>query len=264
MFGFFDFFGLDIFDALWLLALIPAFYLGAPLVIRFQQRMNAHPDFETLDFDDLRPSVAEFLEERTDDLHDMGFREPTLVHLPDSMPNVTSYLVMLVNRRTGDKAMVTVIIGHGIERRQTSYVEFSTRFESGEVFNTLNSSELSAFPPGPNTVRTQVPDLRDPQDLYELHRFVMDRDGAGGPKVLYERGEALDYLQRFAFTRVYKQQVKRGWLFYDEGADCYRPTLRGAYLMTWGLMQPMKAFRNSALRRRAAEVLAEFDEARGS
>jgi hypothetical protein len=264
MFGFFDVFDLDIFDALWLLMLIPLFYLGAPLLIRFQQRMNAHPEFETLEFDQLKPSVARFLEKRTDDLLDMGFREPTLVHLPDSMPNVTSYLVMLVNRRTGDKAMVTVILGHGPVPRRTSYVEFNTRFENGEVFNTQNSSELTAFPPGPTTVRTQVPDLRDPQELYELHRFVMDQHGAEGPKELYERGEALDYLQRFAFTKVYKQQVKRGWLYYDEDADCYRPTLLGAYLLTWGLLQPMKAIRKIALRNRAAKVLAEFDEARTS
>jgi hypothetical protein len=254
----------DIFPVLGLLALVPAFYLGAPLLIRFQQRMNAHPDFEAVDLDELRPSIARFLENRMDDLLDMGFGEPTLVHLPDSMPNVTSYLVMLVNRRTGDKAMVTVIVGHGAVRLQTSYVEFSTRFETGEVFNTLNTSELNAFPPGPTTVRTQVPDVRDPQELYELHRFVMGKHRAKGRKELYEPGEALDYLQRFAFTKAYERQVKRGWLYYDEGGDCYRPTLRGACMMTWGLMQPMKAIRRSALRSRAAKILAEFDEARAS
>jgi hypothetical protein len=171
---------------------------------------------------------------------------------------------MLVNRQTGDKAMVTAALGHGVTQIQTCYVEFSTRFETGEVFNTLNSSELNAFRPGPKTTRTQVPLLGDPHVLYELHRFVMSKHGAGGRKVLYEPGEALDYLARFAFIKSYEQQVERGWLYYDEGGDCYRPTLKGAYLMTWGLLQPFKAFRKSALHRRARQILEEFGQARAS
>jgi hypothetical protein len=40
--------------------------------------------------------------------------------------------------------------------------------------------------------------------------------------------------------------------------------LKGAYLVTWGLLQPFKALRYKAMRRREAQILAEFEQARAS
>src|SRR5437588_5173633 len=50
---------------LWLLLLIPGFYLGVPLLIRAQQKMHAHPRMEPLDFDRLRPSISQFIMKQT-------------------------------------------------------------------------------------------------------------------------------------------------------------------------------------------------------
>ena len=249
---------------LWLLVFIPAYYLGVPLLIRMQQRFPAHPTLSEMDFKQLDPSLADFLMTQTKALFALGFEEPALVHLPNPAPRVTAYLIMLVNRQAGDKAMATALIGQGPVPLRTLYLEFSTRFDNGQVFNTLNSSELNAFPPAPLTVRTQVPAVRDPQELYELHTFVMSKDGVGARKVVYEPGEALGYLARYAFLETYDQQVKRGWLYYDERGDFYGLTLKGAYPIVWGLMQPFKVLRTMALRRRAKTILEEFDHARAS
>jgi hypothetical protein len=239
---------------LWLLALILIYYLGAPLLIRFTQRYNAHPDFEELDWDTINKSNAQFLMTQTEALFEIGFDEPTLVHLPNAAVNLTTYLIMLVNRQTGDKAMIAVMFGHHVPI-QARYVEFSTRFETGEVFDTHNIGELLPWPPAPGSTRTQVPMLRHPQELYELHKYVMSKHGASGEKVLYERGQALDYLARFVFFKPYEVRVEQGWLYFDRSQDCFRPTLTGAYLITWGLMQPFKALRQIALRRRARNIL---------
>jgi hypothetical protein len=246
---------------LWaLLLIIPVVYLGAPLGIRFQQRLPAHPQLKALDFDTLRPHIAQFLATQTTALFDLGFDEPTLVKIPRAAPHVTAYLIMLVNRQAGDKAMVTVIVGEPAPI-QTLFVEFSTRFESGEIFNTLNSGEIPAFPPGPTTVRTHVPNVTDPRQLYELHSYVMNKHGPAGKKLLYEAGQALDYLAHDVLVECYEKQVQRRWLYYDQAGDCYRPTLKGAYLMTWGLMQPFKALRKAAVLKRATKMVKEFQEA---
>src|SRR6266536_2542650 len=121
---------------LWLLTFIPAYYLGVPLLVRLQQRFPAHPKVMELDFGKLDSSLAEFLTTRTTALFALGFDEPTLVQLPNPAPHVTTYLIMLVNRQTGDKAMVTAIVGRGLVPLQTLYLEFSTRFDTGEVFDT--------------------------------------------------------------------------------------------------------------------------------
>jgi hypothetical protein len=191
-------------------------------------------------------------------LFKIGFDEPTLVQIPKFVPQVNSYLIMLVNRHTGDKAMVTALVS---QRLQLLYLEFTTRFGSGEVFNTLNATEIPAFPPYAKKVRTQVPAVDDAQELYRLHTFVMNKHQVQGEKVLYEPGQALDYLARFAFLKPFDEQVKRGWLFYDQESDSYRMTFKGAYPIVWGLMQPFKALRKMALNRRAKNILEEFHQA---
>jgi hypothetical protein len=158
---------------------------------------------------------------------------------------------------------VTVLVGQGGGVTiQTLYVEFSTRFVSGEVFDTLNSSELSAFPPGPLTIRTQTPSVKEPHELYELHKHVMRTNPVRAKKMMYEPGQAEEYLIQYAFIKSYDEQVARGWLYFDESCACYRPTMKGAYLMTWGLVQPFKAIRMSRLKRQERAVLAEFERER--
>jgi hypothetical protein len=249
---------------LWLfLILIPVFYLGMPLLVRFQQRMAAHPRLTELDLHTLEPSIATFLTAQTRALFEFGFDEPTLVQIPSPAANVSAYLIMLVNRPSGDKAMVSVVAADRAGLR-TSYVEYSTRFESGDVFNTLNSGELLPFPPAPQTFRTQVPTVTDPGQLYEIHKFVMQEHGPAGKKVVYEPDEALDYLARVCLIESYEKNVARGWMYYDSEGDCYRPTLRGAYRLTWGLMEPFKSMRKAAMLRRAKTVLEEFAWSRAS
>jgi len=246
------------------LGLVVAFYLIIPLILRSQQRYPASPQLLEMRFESLKPSLAKFLMTRTHALFELGFEEATLVKIPDPAPHVRTYLVMLVNRPAGDKAMVTAIVGDAGPgaRKQTLYVEFSTRFETGEVFDTHNADELNAFPPAPLAVRTQTPSVLDPAELYHLHRFVMKKHDVRSAKTLYERGQSLDYLVRFAFVKSYEEQVKRGWLWYDEADDSYRMTILGSYLICWGLLQPFKAFRRLALQSRERRILAEFDATR--
>jgi len=244
------------------LGLVVAFYLIIPLILRSQQRYPASPQLLEMRFETLKPSLAKFLMTRTHALFEIGFAEATLVKIPDPAPHVRTYLVMLVNRAAGDKAMVTAIVGEAGSGLRTLYVEFSTRFENGDVFDTHNADELNAFPPALLTVRTQVPTVDDPAELYELHRFVLKKHDVRSSKTLYEPGRALDYLARFALVKSYEEQVNRGWLWYDEADDAYRMTILGSYMICWGLLQPFKAFRRLALQSRERRILAEFDAAR--
>ena len=240
------------------LALLLGYFLVLPIVVGLGQRYPASPMLTELDFDELERSQAEFLMTRTQTLYELGFDEPTLVQVCNGAPNVNAYVIMLVNRRTGDKAMVSALVAQGLIPLQSLYVEFSTRFDTGEVFNTHNSRTLPAFPPAPLAVRTQVPSVNDLRELYRLHTFVMGKHDVRGKKVLYEPGQALDYLLRFAFVKVYENQVKRGWLYFEQRSGCYRPTFKGSYLIVGALQQPFKALRTMALNRRARAILEEF------
>src|SRR5262249_41437145 len=137
----------------------------------------------------------------------------------------------------------------------------SARFDTGEVFDTHNAKELMPFPPDPNHVRTQVPMLTDLRKLYDLHQFVINKHAIRGRKILFAPGEELSYIARYAIELPYEEKAARGWMYYDQASDAYRPTVRGAYRITWGLLPPFKTIRISALNREAAAVLQEFEAA---
>jgi hypothetical protein len=252
----------EIVDTLgYILVVVGLFYVGLPIVLRFHQRFPTRPDLRPLGFDSLAPQISHFLTSRSEAVLKLGFAEPTLVRVMNAAPHVVSYLVMLINRERGDKAMVSFITSTGPTPIQTAYLEYSTRFESGRVFNTLNSGTLPAFPPAPLATRTQTPSVQDPEELYRLHQYVIDRAGADGPKVMYEQDKALDYLIDYAFIKTYNIQVARGLLRYRPDEDAYRLTLLGAYRLVWGLLPPLKWLRHVLLIQRAKTVLREFRHA---
>jgi hypothetical protein len=242
----------------WIIGFVAIYFLGTPLLILFGQKLLASPACEELKMHSLDPRLAEFLMDRTTALYELGFDEPTLIHLPSPTPGVKGYLIMLVNRPAGDKVMVTALVGEDAIAIQTWYVEFSTRYVTNQCVDTLNSSELSAFQQGPENIRSQVPSVTDVDELYHLHQYRMKTSGIAARKMLYEPGGAIAYLKEYALKKSYDNQVAKGWLRYDAADDCYRPTIKGAYLMTWGLLQPMKWFRMRAMKKREGEILAEF------
>ena len=242
---------------------VVGFYLVMPLIVRGTWKMAADPGFKVLDLKAIEPAVARFLAGHATTLLGLGFDEPTHLRVPNATPNVTAYLVTLVNRQTGDKAMVTVIIGASMPRLETWYVEFSTRYDMGEVFDTLNCAELNPFPPGPQAVRTQVPGVRDVEDLLALHRFVQAKHAPAGKPWVFEPGTVVAYLTEYAWAKPFGRQVARGTLWLDAPAEVYRMTLLGAYRIVGGLVQPFKVLRQLAMRRAERRILGEFARARG-
>lgn len=249
----------QIFDYLiWIPVVIAAFYLGMPLLIRAQQKFPARPKLENLRFDDLDDETSQFLIKKTEALIKLGFAEPILVQIPDQAPNVTAYIVMLVHRAAGDKAMVSVLVSTGVSEIKSSYVEFSTSYASGEMIDTSNSATLNAFPPSPKSVRTQTPSVTKTSELYRLHQYMMAQHEPSTEKVVFESGTELEYIREAVFNEMYQKQVERGSLYYNANEDAYRLTMKGAYLITWGLLPPFKWIREASLRRREASILREF------
>ncbi len=246
----------------WFLALAGLFYLGAPILLKFQQRMAAHPDLRPIDPADLPPSASRYLQESAHALLKDGFTVSECVALPYPMTGIGASLIMLINRETGDEAMATAIFSTNAATPhiKTSYLEFSTRFEDGHCVNTMNGKLLSSFPPDANDVNSQAPQVQDPNQLYRLHRFVLDRTGPHGKPVVYEKGQAIAYLAQKVLVDSYETQVERGWLMRDASGDAYLPTWKGAYIMTWQQLWPWSLVRRAQMQQKARELLTAFEQ----
>lgn len=243
------------------------FYVGSPALIRCTQKAKAHPKFEELEASDIPDALAHYVYSTANALRQDDFTPEAYLSLPDQVPNVRAYLILLANRQSGDKAMVTVLMTHAGDTTPqigTCYVEFSTRYASGTVVDTMNSSTLGAFKPVPREVKTQIPQVQDPHLLFQLHMHVLANFAGvdpGDEKLMYPEGEAARYLAD-VLTRGYEEQVALGLMYRDEegGETIFRPTWYGAFYMTWGQLFPIKQVRRWAAAQRANMILRSFRE----
>ncbi len=247
----------------WWLIIPAAMYGGMPLVVKFSQKVSASPNIEAVDPSQWPENVAQTMSRVEHDLYALGFTITGRYKMTGAISNTETMLTMLVNYQSGDKAMITAIWGqaNGVWNLGTHYTEFSTRFEDGHCFDTMNSATLGSFQRGPKDIKTQVPDVKEAAELWSLHRFVMAKHGAQGRKLVYDIKDTLAYFRRI-WREGFEEQVKLG-RFVSRG-QIFQPSLIGAYAMTWGMLWPMVSIRTSQMKSRAAAIVSEWKQARVS
>lgn len=234
-----------------------------PLITFKGNKIRAQVDHVEIGPEEFPTQVAVYFEAQATALEGIGFYRVAYFKQSESVSGnaarVYNYCILMLNRETGDGAMISAImkVVSGVESVATKYVEFSTRYADGKMFDTLNSSSLGAFAQVASEIKTRVPSVTDPRQLYALHRFVIARANVVGRPVTYDQSSAADHLQAERLGSL-TAQVRCGRYYLNKAGDTYRPTLKGAYLMTWGLMWPFSIFRRRAMDRRAASTLREF------
>ncbi len=91
----------------------------------------------------------------------------------------------------------------------------------------------------------------------------MSQKKPSGSKITYKEGEATSYLSR-VLVEDYERQVRFGRLRLDSASGVYRPTIIGAYLMTWGLLWPIKPIRMMLMKSREQATLRAFRATQGN
>ncbi len=257
-------------------------YLAAPIGVRFSQRMTAHPKFEPMDWNRVPPEAQRYLAENGQALMALGFHPVAYLFGTGLTANVLPLLVISINRQTGDKAMTSVFyVGNGgVMTLKVRLVEFTAWYADGSSLDTNNNSSLGSFASDSSHPVYRFPTVTDLPRLYALHQrlthiredtlrgdwppavtpswFTHRENVPGTMKVLPRPGEEVEDLVEVVIAG-YERQRRAGRLYHDAAAGAYRPTLRGAYLMTWGLLWPVTTLRRAAKRRQAASLLHALD-----
>lgn len=235
-------------------------YLVMPGVIRFNQKISAAPVFEPVDLATLPPAAAQYLWACQQALEAEGFQTISYMTWANSIPNVFPYLALLFNRTNNVKATVTalyVVTSEGAKLK-TSYVEIGTRYEDGTTILTNNTKTLNSFKPTAKQNNLRLPNIENPHELYAIHLKRMAAINssteplpAPGTEMAVQVGRMVESME---------DQVGFGRFYLDRNLNMYRPTWKGAYLMTWGLLPPMKALRESKERAKGQTVLKALEE----
>ncbi|MDP6468155.1 MAG: hypothetical protein QF918_10470 [Pirellulaceae bacterium] len=239
-------------------------YGGGPLLILLIFKNEAQPTLQPFEPSDqsLPLLVREHFKNACDELMPLGFEYIAGMRLPQMTDNVMAIMIMLVNRSAGDAAAAISIYAKSDEvwDLQTSYVEYSTSFRSGVTVNTQNSTAISAFPPLAECKNYRFSSIRDARQLYQVHERLLSEQNAS-PKLMrldeeYD-GDAVAFV-RAVLHREMVGAASDGYLYLTADSKYFRATLKGAYLMTWQELCPIKQIRRSSRDRQARQQLVEL------
>jgi hypothetical protein len=170
---------------------------------------------------------------------------------------------MWTNRRAGAVAVVTVReVGGGhtmLPRRTFRAVEFLTVFSNGVAIVTGNRPDLSILTAVPDRHEIQVPEVHSPSVLHHLHAALVDRFAPpDAARSVPTPGFELVWYRNLGALFL-REQAAAGWLARD-GETVYAPTWKASFLLTWGLLPPIRWIRAWRRRERGEKELAAARE----
>ena len=175
---------------LYIPGLVALLYLAIPLLIWKTMRIEATPTIQRIDLAELPlPAAAQQHLDAVDaELRGLGFESRATLLLPSTAPNVISLLRVFVHPAQRCSAMANSMISrvkteNGEQVRHHPYVEFTTRHQDGQVFNTHNSAAGGSFPPAPQTQTTRVPWIQDVTKVCRIHDAICTAKSGGARSI---------------------------------------------------------------------------------
>ena len=241
-------------------AIVAFLYFGVPLIVLATQKPHAHPravqlpSLDEVKGEDLDAGIA--LERGAVSLQELGFRTglPMTVELSARMQLFTVVGVA----PNGDVAEACVLIQRHREklvRRAWTTVHSFTQSFSRTVTSNIPAT-IRVRPPAGQTNFHAI-GVADAAHLHALHELcVRDAGGRRRNPPVPEDHVAWVESER---ARVQDNMCVRGFACRRGGTGTtLRPTLKGAFLMTWNQLPPMRQIVRASARRKLAEMEARL------
>lgn len=216
-------------------------YVQVAYMLRKTQRVEVQPTIEIIDPSSVPTEVKAYFTQIVTQLEDEGFHVTASIGRPNAVTNARDYRVFLSHCAAGDRAVVAAIaINRDDEWRiARKYFGLSTRFESGEVFDTLNTPYFYTFPLGLKHTRTQLFTIHDPRELYRIHRWLLKCHAINSAKTVYKKDDEI--ITRFVeiTTGTQARQAQLGFYFKDKSGEFYEPTWKAAFLQALRMKLPI-------------------------
>jgi hypothetical protein len=230
------------------------FYGAAPLLILASQTLAAEVALTPTRVEDLPAGARESLRQLLEAFWAQGFEVVSNCRVPDAVPGVLGVQVLLVQPESRD-------IGYGIFSSTMAgalrawMVTIRTRFADGTQIITSSSTQAGVFPANPAADVIHANWIKDPARLYRIHRARLVTSGrAGEPRMLPAPERAVEY-QQDEWREEIERLIRTGYYRPPGGGGKCGMTLKGAYVMTWRLLWPVKQLRQLRRRVRAWRVI---------
>ena len=224
--------------ALLFLAVAGKYVLG-PIVVRERHRRSADPVYQPIDINQAPLEVATPLQQGAQSLGAMGFRTIGHVFRTEEQSPIDSYASILASPDGADVAELMAIRVRGPRARVVSAAVFRREFADDTSVATSNSGQASSTPSDPRVEGLRLSQVSDIVALYDVHRRFAARQAAGRTPRTPAPASADRYF-REQTLRSLQRLVEQGYYRLDATGRQYCPTLKGACLMVWRQLWPLK------------------------
>ena len=220
----------------WAVALLASLYFAAPLLVWLLVRHPRSPNVAAIEVSDIPPDILERWRPGDDELLRLGFG-PAFHARIGPAANLTSSVRLRIHEGSGVVAarIAMLTAGRGLKM---AYDELVTTDRSGTELLTNNSSMLGAFASVAEKVTISLPGTESLSDLYRAHLGTVAAFGSGTGFVEPTESSVRRDLEEFS-ERDLERQTRVGLFRLTPDGASYRPTLKGAYTMTWRQLPPL-------------------------
>jgi hypothetical protein len=241
------------------LVLIP-WWLG-PFVIWSLHRLPSQAEFTTFDAErhELPEPLLREHAELIEGLTTRGFRTVGDLYQVGTVSSNMAMRYVLMCGADDQLALVAAqSFAHGSRSVDDAAVEFVTKSSDGRVLLVNNTRAPALRINPPNRTTWSFYDVRDPSVMVTVHRAVRKR-WLGGARVepLDVETNPREFLAH-AMVRSLEELREAGLYRRDDARNVYRPTLTGAFRVTWIQLPPIRWIRRAAMRRKTRRLLHEL------
>lgn len=230
-------------------------WLVAPILVRRNHRMSAHPVWEQTLVEQLTPEMRDFIAAIVGQFSAEGFEVVANVHQPEAMKGVRAVQVLLVHRATGDQALAIATLA---SLSRTTAFAVKSEFADGTRITTGANPSASIFPGDPKDQPINAAWVRDARTLVEFHRRRLAALGRDRElRIAPAPGAELEQLRR-EWERETDRYRRAGYQRLDRSGQFWRLTWKGAFLVTWRLTEPLKTQRMRKIELKARRLWVEL------
>ena len=225
-------------------------YLVAPLIVWRKQKLPDRYRLEPLE------DAEKFFADRDAEYHDSHAEIQRLGFVyQDSGQFINgdtqTYFSVYRSMELGLLCSLVYIKG---QPESVTYVEFTQLYDEDTVLNVMNSTVAEVYPKSDLKLTFRYPDIKSIETLLSVTKRLVACYNEDKSKFSYEGDDIFTILESFV-NRELDDLIELGYVD-SRVVDGYRSlTIKGAYLMSWKILWPVKQLRNSIEIRRAKDAL---------
>lgn len=241
-------------------AIVFIFVFVAPVTVKQSVKQSAQADLVLLEPGQADPTAP--LDAPRERMKALGFEYVATLRYAGTGGHAQIWIVLMKNKAERDLGLAVMVF-----KRQPGtveltlagqHVEFVSKFGEDASLTTSNSAIMPVFASVPGKQIERFPMVTEERLLYRLHRRLVEPFGEKNKGRVTDEDPVT--LLRNSIRREMEGQVRTGFFQLDPAQNCYVPTWKGAYLMTWKMLPPVKQLRRALRDRRDRGLIRELGE----